>query len=90
MQRLMDLCRLNSTDLRNVRRADARQPRRHLEQAVRSHVVSFSLHAGQHHRSLTEVAQLLRLSPRTLRQWQSDLTGRHLSPSGAAPGDALP
>jgi transposase InsO family protein len=73
----MDLCRLSSTELKTVaRRSDVRQPRRQLEYAVRAHVVSFSLHALQEHRTLADVADLLRLSARTLRKWQSDFAGR--------------
>jgi transposase InsO family protein len=75
VQRLLDLCRLASARIRSVARRGAADqlPRRQLEQDVRQSVATFSVHATQHGLTLTATADLLRLSPRTLRQWQYDL-----------------
>lgn len=78
MQRLLALCRLASIRMDGPARRGApyQQPKRQLEQDVRAGVAVFSVHAAQRGLTLAATADLLRLSKRTLWQWQNDLLCR--------------
>lgn len=62
-----------------TRRGSAQQrPQRQLEKSLRSSIVSLTAWTAEQGWSLPETAELLRLSARTLRQWQYDLRTANL------------
>jgi hypothetical protein len=64
------------------RRGPAKQrPRRERERRLRSNLVDFTHWTGGHGWSLPDIAELLNLSPRTLRQWRLD-AARPVQPLG--------
>jgi hypothetical protein len=75
VKRLSDLCQSPGPDLDVfARRGFARQRTlRQREHLLRSNVVDFRLWTDQQGLTLQQTAELLCLSPRTLRQWQQDL-----------------
>jgi transposase InsO family protein len=74
VKRLQDLSDCNRPDLRDFgRRGFAGQRRqREREHFLRSHIVTFQEALGDLGTSRAETAELLNLSPRTLRHWQQD------------------
>ena len=74
MKRLQNLCRLSASDIVALsRRGPAQQqPQRILEQTTRQSILHFSAWTSKQGWTTHETADLLRLSPRTLRQWQAD------------------
>jgi transposase InsO family protein len=75
MKRLQALCQLSTPAIVSVaRRCSAPQePRRTLERDVRNAVAGYSREIAAAGLTLLERADLLQLTPRTLRQWEADL-----------------
>ena len=78
MKRLSDLCQSSAPALDAFgRRGLARQqPRRQRENLLRSHIAAFRSWTDQQGLTLHQTADLLRLCPRTLRQWHDALRGQ--------------
>jgi transposase InsO family protein len=73
VKRLQELSGQRPTCYTSRRRGFARQmAQRQREQVLRSHLVVFSDSTSEIGWTLQETAELLKLSPRTLRQWQGD------------------
>lgn len=70
---LRDYCERRSSPEQMARRGDAHQrPERLLEAAARGHAVAIGRHLVEHGFCWREAANLLDLSPRTLRDWRHD------------------
>jgi transposase InsO family protein len=81
MKRMHELCRLNTTTIVEVARNAVRQKRqRHLEHAVRVNAARFCLAPNVQSFTNKELAALLGLAPRTLRQWQKEYVCESLQP----------
>jgi transposase InsO family protein len=81
MRRLHDLCDPQRDRPRPPsRRGFGQQPQRRREQALRSRIVTLSLGLEEMGYPLAERAQRLRLSARTLRQWEYDGRWPRLQP----------
>ena len=73
MKRLQELSNRQPDLNQFARRGFARQKdQRQREHILRGHIADFQLWTGQLGWTLGETAELLNLSPRTLRQWQAD------------------
>ena len=83
VSRLQEHCRSAARPTAQVRRRRSaqRQPRHILEQTLRGNVVEFCQWTQQGGLSLPQTAELLHLSPRTLRHWQQLLQGSLVMPA---------
>ncbi len=81
MKRLLDRCRPAASDHAHSRRGDAWQwPHRQREQTLRLHVASLCDWAAQHGYRRLQIADGLRLTPRTLRDWCQQAEKRERAP----------
>ena len=74
MKRLQEICDRQRPNLHVFRRRGfpAQRAQRQQERILRGHIVTFSQSTDDLGWTLQETADLLKLSPRTLRQWQHD------------------